>query len=57
MALSSCPSPGVDSSSFPSRRKRTATSGCATACFCTAEKTAAPSALSRFMNFMRAGVL
>ena len=57
MALSSSPSPGVESSCFPSRRKVTATSGWATACFCTAAYTAAPSVLSRFMNFMRAGVL
>ena len=53
----SAPSPGVNSSCFPSRRKRTDTSGWDRAVRCTATKTAAPSAASFFMNFSRAGVL
>ena len=56
-ALCSCPSPGVSSSCFPSRRNFTLTSGWDRATRWTTANTAAPSAASFFINFSRAGVL
>ena len=53
----SCPSPGVSSSCFPSRRNFTLTSGWDRATRWTTAKTAAPSAASFFINFSLAGVL
>ena len=57
MAERSWPSPGVWSTSCPSRSSLKDTSGWLSASCVTTEVAAAPSALSFFMNFIRAGVL
>ena len=56
-ADSSCPSPGVWSTSAPSRSSLKDTSGWLRARWVTTPVTAVPSVLSFFMNFIRAGVL
>ena len=56
-AGSSSPFPGVCSTSAPSRSSLKDTSGWLSASCVTTAEAAAPSALSFFMNFIRAGVL